>query len=139
MLTCNFCPFGRSEVNTYLVFISKLANQRARKALFTVAHNCHSKRNNFAAKEITSRPKKKTRGKRKNLAAKRNVRNNSKTSRWFLLISSVTSCNWFLAVTKKSFGIAIYIKDVNLSHLNSVNPSIQFNLEREKVRDNKLT
>ena len=34
-----------------------------------------------------------------------NVRNNSKTSRWFPF--SVTSCNWILAVTEKSFCIAI--------------------------------
>ena len=30
-------------------------------------------------------------------------RNNSKTSRWFPLIRSVASCNWFSAVTEKSF------------------------------------
>ena len=36
-----------------------------------------------------------------------NVRNNSKTSRWFPFIKSVTSCNWFLAVTEKGFCIAI--------------------------------
>ena len=36
-----------------------------------------------------------------------NVGNNNKTSRWFLLIRSATSCNCFLAVTEKSFGIAI--------------------------------
>ena len=35
------------------------------------------------------------------------VRNNSKTSRWFPFIKSVTICNWFLAVTEKSFCIAI--------------------------------
>ena len=28
------------------------------------------------------------------------VRNNSKTSRWFPFIKSVTICNWFLAVTE---------------------------------------
>ena len=32
-----------------------------------------------------------------------NVGNNSKTSRWFPLIRSATSCNWFSAVTEKSF------------------------------------
>ena len=32
-----------------------------------------------------------------------NVGNNSKTSRWFPFIRSATSCNWFLAVTEKSF------------------------------------
>ena len=36
-----------------------------------------------------------------------NVRNNSKTSRWFPFIKSVTSCNWFFAVTEKGFCIAI--------------------------------
>ena len=36
-----------------------------------------------------------------------NVRNNSKTSRWFPFIRSATSCNWFLAVTEESFCIAI--------------------------------
>ena len=36
-----------------------------------------------------------------------NVRNNSKTSRWFPFIKRVTSCNWFLAVTEKGFCIAI--------------------------------
>ena len=36
-----------------------------------------------------------------------NVRNNSKTNRWFPLIKSATSCTWFLAVTEKSFCIAI--------------------------------
>ena len=36
-----------------------------------------------------------------------NVGNNSKTSSWFPLIRSATSCNWFSAVTEKSFGIAI--------------------------------
>ena len=35
------------------------------------------------------------------------VRNNSKTSRWFPFIMSVTIYNWFLAVTEKSFCIAI--------------------------------
>ena len=35
------------------------------------------------------------------------VRNNSKTSRWFPFIKSVTICNWFLAVMEKSFCIAI--------------------------------
>ena len=30
-----------------------------------------------------------------------NVRNNSKTSRWFPFIKSVTMCNWFLAVIKR--------------------------------------
>ena len=34
-----------------------------------------------------------------------NVRNNSKTSRWFPFIKRVTSCNWFLAVTEKGFCI----------------------------------
>ena len=37
----------------------------------TVAHNCHSKRKRLAAKEITSRQKKKPHGKKKNLTAKR--------------------------------------------------------------------
>ena len=32
-----------------------------------------------------------------------NVRDNSKTSSWFPFIKSVTSCNWFLAVTEKGF------------------------------------
>ena len=36
-----------------------------------------------------------------------NVRNNSKTGRWFFFIRVATSCNWFLAVTKKGFCIAI--------------------------------
>ena len=36
-----------------------------------------------------------------------NVRNNSKTSRWFPFIRSATSCNWLLAVTEKIFCIAI--------------------------------
>ena len=36
-----------------------------------------------------------------------NVRNNSETSRWFSFIRSAISCNWFLAVTEKSFCIAI--------------------------------
>ena len=36
-----------------------------------------------------------------------NVRNNSKTSRWFPFIRSVARCNWFLAVTEKGFCIAI--------------------------------
>ena len=36
-----------------------------------------------------------------------NVRNNNKTSRWFSFIRSATSCNWFLAITEKSFCIAI--------------------------------
>ena len=36
-----------------------------------------------------------------------NVRNNSKTSLWFPFIKSATGCNWFLAVTEKSFCIAI--------------------------------
>ena len=35
------------------------------------------------------------------------VRNNSKTSRWFPFIRIATSCNLFLAVTEKSFYIAI--------------------------------
>ena len=35
-----------------------------------------------------------------------NVRDNCKTSRWFLFIKSVTSCNWFLAVTERGFCIA---------------------------------
>ena len=35
------------------------------------------------------------------------VRNNSKTSRWFPFIKSLTICNWFLAVTEKRFCIAI--------------------------------
>ena len=34
-----------------------------------------------------------------------NVRNNSKTSRWFLLIRRVTRGNWFLEVKEKYFGI----------------------------------
>ena len=38
-----------------------------------------------------------------------NVRNNSKTSRWLLLIRSVTSCKWFVAVTEKCYGIAIQL------------------------------
>ena len=38
-----------------------------------------------------------------------NVGNNSKTSRWFPLIESATSCNWFSAVTEKSFGTAIRV------------------------------
>ena len=36
-----------------------------------------------------------------------NVRNNSKTSRWFPFIRSATSRNWFLAVMENSFCIAI--------------------------------
>ena len=36
-----------------------------------------------------------------------NVRNNSKTSRRFPFIKSVTSCNWFLAVTEKGSRTAI--------------------------------
>ena len=36
-----------------------------------------------------------------------NVRNNSKTSRWFTFIRSATSYNRFLAVAEKSFSIAI--------------------------------
>ena len=36
-----------------------------------------------------------------------NVGNNSKTSRWFSIIWSAASCNWHLAVTEESFGIAI--------------------------------
>ena len=36
-----------------------------------------------------------------------NVRNNSKTSRWFPFIKRVTSCNLFLAVMEKGFCIAI--------------------------------
>ena len=36
-----------------------------------------------------------------------NVRNNSKASRWFSFIRNANSCNWFLAVTVKSFCIAI--------------------------------
>ena len=36
-----------------------------------------------------------------------NVGNNSKSSRWFPFIRSATNCNWFLAVTEKSFCIAI--------------------------------
>ena len=35
-----------------------------------------------------------------------NVRNNSNASRWFPFIGSVTSCDWFLAVTEKSVCIA---------------------------------
>ena len=31
-----------------------------------------------------------------------NVRRNMKTSRWFLLIRNVTSCNWSLAVMENS-------------------------------------
>ena len=33
------------------------------------------------------------------------VRNNSKTSRWFLIIRRATRCNWFLEVKEKCFGI----------------------------------
>ena len=36
-----------------------------------------------------------------------NVRNRSKTSRWFPFIRRATSCHRFLAVTEKSFCIAI--------------------------------
>ena len=36
-----------------------------------------------------------------------NVRNNNKTSRWFPLIRSATSCNRFLAVTEKCFWVPI--------------------------------
>ena len=36
-----------------------------------------------------------------------NVRNNSKTSRWFPFIRSASSFNWFLAVSGKGFCIAI--------------------------------
>ena len=36
-----------------------------------------------------------------------NVRNNSNTSRWFPFIRRAISCNWFMAVTEKSFRIAI--------------------------------
>ena len=36
-----------------------------------------------------------------------NVRNNSKSSRWFPFIRSASSCNWFLAVSEKGFCIAI--------------------------------
>ena len=36
-----------------------------------------------------------------------NVRNNSKTSRWFPFIRRATSCHTFLAVTEKSFCTAI--------------------------------
>ena len=36
-----------------------------------------------------------------------NVRNNSTTSHWLPLIRSAVSCNWCLAVTEKSFYIAI--------------------------------
>ena len=36
-----------------------------------------------------------------------NAWNNGKTSRWFPFIRSVTSCNWFLAATEKSFCKAI--------------------------------
>ena len=39
-----------------------------------------------------------------------NVRNNSKTSRWFPFIKRVTSCNLFLAVTEKGFCITICAK-----------------------------
>ena len=65
-----------------------------------------------------------------------NVGNNSKTSRWFPLIRSATSCNWFSAVTEKSFGIVIrllgclnckfsvtFIKSLNQS---SIKPCPQF-------------
>ena len=38
-----------------------------------------------------------------------NVRNNSKTSRWFPFIKRVTSCNWFLAVKEKGYCTAIYL------------------------------
>ena len=41
-----------------------------------------------------------------------NVRNNSKNSRWFPFIKSVTSCNWCLAVTEKGFCIAICLLDI---------------------------
>ena len=41
-----------------------------------------------------------------------NVRNNSKTSRWFPFIKSVTSCNWFLAVTEKGFCLGFCLKDI---------------------------
>ena len=46
-----------------------LRSQRL-KSSCTVAHNCHGKRNNLAAKEKDSRQKKKTHGKRKNFTAK---------------------------------------------------------------------
>ena len=36
-----------------------------------------------------------------------NVRNDSKTSRWFPFIKRFTSCKWILAVTEKDFCIAI--------------------------------
>ena len=36
-----------------------------------------------------------------------NVGSNSKTSHWFPLIGSAISCNCFLAVVEKRFGIAI--------------------------------
>ena len=36
-----------------------------------------------------------------------NVGNSSKASRWFPLIRSATSCNWFSAVTGEIFGITI--------------------------------
>ena len=50
-----------------------------------------------------------------------NVGNNSKTSCWFPLIRSATSCNWFSAVTEKSFGIAICLEDIrNISPLLSL-------------------
>ena len=65
-----------------------------------------------------------------------NVGNNCKISRWFPLIRSATSCNWFSAVTEKSFGIAIrllgslnckfsvtFIKPLNQS---SIKPCPQF-------------
>ena len=50
-----------------------------------------------------------------------NVGNNGKTSCWFPLIRSATSCNWFSAVTEKSFGKAICLEDIrNISPLLSL-------------------
>ena len=48
-----------------------------------------------------------------------NVGNNSKTSCCFPFMRSVTSCNWFLAVTEKSFCIAIRIKTLETYFLSS--------------------
>ena len=40
-----------------------------------------------------------------------NLRNNSKTSRWFPFIRSAFSCNWFLRVKEKNFCLAIRLED----------------------------
>ena len=48
-----------------------------------------------------------------------NVGNNSKTSRWFPFIRSVTSCNWFLAATEKSFCKAIGLETLETYFLSS--------------------